>query len=531
MSKSRTSGEQLPQPPVWGKLETVVEENNNLVAFIDRDFRISFFNGVFPPLDTRDVTGKPVFDFLEEKFHSPARQTLQTVFKTGQTARFEIPLTWNDTEIWYAIRLGPVRRNRTIDQLVVVAEDISRRKHEEVSLRTSEELYRLLADSATDLITRQNDSGVITYASPASLTILGYPHEELEGLRLSNLIYPEDYQKFKSSYSRLARKGGNETITFRIFHKSGHTIWMETSLRSVNPPSGELYETVAVSRDITERMMVEEALREHRKRLEELVTERTRKLENINRILEEEIKERIITELELKESRETLRRLSAHQESTREEERTRIAREIHDELGQLLSVLRMEIKRLEKTFESEDELRRGKTVSMTQLVDQTIQQVKRISRELRPSILDNLGFISALRWQVKEFQKRAGIQCQLRVKVPEDIPLTPHCASALFRICQEGLTNVLRHAEATRVTITIAESRSKLSLTIRDNGKGMVPENLESHGSFGLLGIRERVHFMKGTVSIDGVPRRGTKIDVKIPLIQGETIHDQSSDR
>ncbi len=226
-------------------------------------------------------------------------------------------------------------------------------------------------------------------------------------------------------------------------------------------------------------------------------------------------KARLTVEL-MNAERKVLRSLSAHLESVREDERMRIAREIHDELGQVLTALKMDLAYL--TVKKADPSLDEKTKPMLEMIDSTIQTVKRISSELRPGVLDDLGLIAAIEWQACEFQKRTGIECAVSFS-PKHIILDRDRATAIFRIFQEAVTNVIRHAEATRVDIRLEEKDGQIVLCVNDNGKGVTEEQISSPSSFGLVGIRERAYFAGGKVKISGVPDRGTSLEVVIPSV------------
>jgi len=229
-----------------------------------------------------------------------------------------------------------------------------------------------------------------------------------------------------------------------------------------------------------------------------------------------DISERKRTEKELIQSRRRLRELASHLESAREMERTRIAREIHDELGQALTALKMElhwcIKRLPK--DNTELLEKAKT--LTSLVDANVHLVQRISSELRPGMLDNLGLSAAMEWQTGQFQDRTGISCDI-ICEPNEIVLDQTRSTALFRIFQETLTNIIRHADATRVEIVLREKDGGVELTVTDNGKGITEQEIADPKSFGLMGIKERVYSLGGTVTISGSKDKGTTVQVSVP--------------
>ena len=231
----------------------------------------------------------------------------------------------------------------------------------------------------------------------------------------------------------------------------------------------------------------------------------------------EDITDRKRAETEIERSREQLRNLSAHLQSVREKERTRIARELHDELGQLLTALNTGLVLLNRRIPETEKALRDQTGSMIELVDMTMQTLKRIYMALRPGMLDHLGLAVAVGWQAGEFEKRTGIRCRMTVD-PEDLSLDPDLSTAVFRIFQETLTNIARHAEATRVNVSLKATEDKVLLTVRDNGRGITQEQLAKPNSFGLLGIRERTHYWGGDVRISGKPGRGTLVKVDIPL-------------
>jgi PAS domain S-box-containing protein len=234
----------------------------------------------------------------------------------------------------------------------------------------------------------------------------------------------------------------------------------------------------------------------------------------------QDITERKRAEEELTYSREQLRNLSMHLQSVREEERTTIAREIHDELGQVLTALKMDLSWLDKKHRGDKSLEE-RTESMLSLVDSTIQTVKRISSELRPGVLDHLGLAAAIEWQAKEFEKHTGISCDVSVD-PDDIVLDRQHSTTIFRIFQEALTNVARHAHATQVRISLHERDDRITLHVDDNGKGITKKQINNPQSFGLIGIQERVHFLNGEIKIKGTRNKGTSLAIHIPLEKKE---------
>jgi signal transduction histidine kinase len=253
-------------------------------------------------------------------------------------------------------------------------------------------------------------------------------------------------------------------------------------------------------------------------RLEQRVAERTAALLAANAELQSEVAERIRAEAELAQSREELRRLSARLEAAREEERTRLAREVHDELGGALTSLKMDVARLRRGAEAGDVAGVGaRAAAMLSLIDQTIHTVRRIATDLRPGILDDFGLIAAIEWQLQEFEQRSGLECQFATEVA-DLEMASDSATAIFRVFQETLTNIARHAHASRVQVRLSLEGDDFTLVIRDDGRGISDQQRFGSGSLGLLGMRERVHMLSGELEISGQPGAGTEVRVRLPL-------------
>jgi signal transduction histidine kinase len=205
----------------------------------------------------------------------------------------------------------------------------------------------------------------------------------------------------------------------------------------------------------------------------------------------------------------------------REEERTWIAREIHDHLGQDLTGLKMDLAWLERRLPEDQTVLREKTQAMARLIDTTTQSVRQLSTALRPGLLDDLGLLAALDWLARDFQSRTGIHCECVSALEED-PVGREPATHLFRIVQEALTNIARHANATAVTIRLAEDAGWVVLVVQDDGKGITEQEMTSARGLGLVGIRERALLLGGEVIFTGVPGRGTTVTVKVPRHRGE---------
>jgi two-component system sensor histidine kinase UhpB len=226
-------------------------------------------------------------------------------------------------------------------------------------------------------------------------------------------------------------------------------------------------------------------------------------------------------ERQLKASSEQLRALSASIQTGREEERTRMARVIHDELGSAFTSLRWDLESMDKALSgpinpAAAEALRAKIATMVALVNGTVHTIRRIAWDLRPSILDDLGLVEAIEWQARQFEERTGIVCS-RIGFVDNVSLSEEQSTALFRIFQEALTNILRHASATLVDVTLAQEANEFVMAISDNGRGITGN--EKSG-LGILGMQERVRLVGGTIEIHGLEGAGTTIAVRVPLAE-----------
>jgi len=355
-----------------------------------------------------------------------------------------------------------------------VGSAIARLRAEE-ALRESEEKFRHLTERSLTAIAI-HQAGEFIYVNPYMAELLGYEVAGLEGLDPLKIVHPDDHATVVSRIRSCER--GEEVPPrheARFVTADGKTIWGDVLAVEVTYQGRPALYVNAI--DITERKQAEE---------------------------------------EVRDSREELRRLSAHMRSAREEERTSIAREVHDELGQALTALKMDLSWLSRRLPESDELLSDKTRSMSALIDSTIQKTREITTELRPGLLDDLGLVAAIEWQAEEFERRTEIACDVNCD-PEDMVLGEEVSTALFRIFQETLTNVARHANATSVKASLREEDGRLVLRVKDDGRGITKQQISDRKAFGLLGMRERAHYLGGEVEISGVRGRGTSITVTIP--------------
>ena len=373
-------------------------------------------------------------------------------------------------------------RLRGADMFVVILRDITERRQVEAALRENEQRYRALFSQAMDGIVLLSGNGDLISVNSAFARMHGYSVDELLNMNLRELDTPET---LSLAPHRIARVMAGESIGFEVehYHKDGHVVPMDVATTGVNI-DGNLF-ILAFHRDITERRRAEQ---------------------------------------ELRRSQQELRGLSKAANEALEAERRRTARELHDELGQLLTALKMDLESLRAALppDAPDLSKRAQT--MHALLDSTISATRRIAADLRPLMLDDLGLAAALDWLTHNFSNQTGIATDLVIdeavaQVPEPI------ASALYRITQESLTNVTKYAHASSAEVRLEQDGEWVRLTVRDNGRGIAAADHNKNGTFGLLGIRERVMLLAGEVTIEGRPGRGTEVRARIPLAAAE-VHE-----
>lgn len=392
------------------------------------------------------------------------------------------------------------------------------------ALRESEERFRELVQRQGEGIAVVDEAEHFTFANPAAATVFGVHPGELLGRNLSEFMDPDTFA-FVHSQTEARRRGETSTYDVEIVRPGGERRQIVVTATPRLDAQRRFVGTFGIFRDITERKRAEDALRRAHDELEERVRERTADLAKSNKALRAEIAERSRAEEELRTSRQELRDLSAHLQSAREAERTVVAREIHDELGGALTALKFDLSWLTKRLRKDQAALLKKLCSMGELLDVTVRTVKRISARLRPALLDDLGLMAAIEWEGQEFERRTSIRCDITMDI-DDSALNQDVATALFRIFQETLTNVARHANATKVTGSLHERAGKFLLGISDNGVGIRERDLHDPKAFGLIGMRERARLLGGELAIRGAEGKGTTVTVSVPLDRSDVRDD-----
>jgi PAS domain S-box-containing protein len=332
-----------------------------------------------------------------------------------------------------------------------------------------------LLDSAMDGIVTVDDAQNIVLFNRAAQKMFGWSAGEIQGQSLDVLIP----QRFRDGHGRqvrrfgatgtTSRRMGDNTVLYAL-RKDGEEFPIDASISQLNAPEGKLY--TVILRDVTERVR----------------------------------------------AREELAAVAAESAGVREQEKSRIARELHDELAQTLTALKMDTIWLREHVPAEGPAQ-AKLAQMLALLDGAVASVRRIAADLRPLVLDDLGLVPAIEWVVQNFTQRTGIPCAL--DIDESLELDEPFATGVFRIVQESLANVGKHARASHARVAVHRSEGHVVLSVEDDGVGFRPADPRKPQSLGLVGLRERAQLMRGEVRIDSSPGAGTRLQARIPIEEG----------
>lgn len=473
---------------VEARVGGILDSAMDAIITVDESQRVVLFNAAAEQVflwPRGAVLGQPLDTLVPERFRGSHHRHLEHFGQTGITAR-----RMGDKTVLSGLRANgdefPIEASISQHSeggkklFTVILRDITERVRGEEMLARSEARLRGILDSAMDAIITVNESQHVVLFNAAAELVFGCGREEAIGAPLAWFI-PERFcnahakhiRSFGETDTGSRRMGGSRIVTGR--RRSGEEFPIDASISQITEHGSKFY--TVILRDVTTRIRGEEALRR---------------------------------------SQEELRELAAAAHSVREHEKSRIARELHDELAQALTALKMDVTWVRERLQPGEQALADKLAAMQVLLDSTVAATRRISADLRPLMLDDLGLIPAAEWLVQNFTQRTGIHCDLVIGAP-DLELQDPYATALFRILQESLTNVARHAQASRVEVLLDRNDSSVVLTISDNGRGFAPEHSRKPNSFGLLGLRERAYLLGGEVRIDSTPGRGATIEVRIP--------------
>ena len=451
------------------------------IISVDESQRIVLYNRAAEkifgwPADV--IRGQPLTQLLPERFHGTHAAHVQRFGATGVTSR-----RMSGSSVVYGLRANgeefPV--DASISQVdtpegklfTVILRDVTERMEaEREQARLAARLSGLL-DSAMDGIITVDDGQRIILYNRAAEKIFGWSALQVMGRPL-DMLMPKRYRAQHAAQVRrfgetgvTSRRMGGTTVIYGL-RSNGEEFPIDASISQLDSPEGKLY--TVILRDVTERMRAQE----------------------------------------------DLAAFAAEASGVREQEKSRIARELHDELAQSLTALKMDTIWLRDKLRDDPPAAAARLEDMLRMLDAAVASTRRIAADLRPLVLDDLGLMPAIDWLVQNFSQRTGVPCQL--EADEDMELREPYATAVFRIVQESLVNVAKHAQASRVLVRIARQDDALILSVEDDGQGFRAADPRKPQSLGLVGLRERAHLLRGEVLVSTAPGEGTRVEARIPI-------------
>jgi PAS domain S-box-containing protein len=473
------------------RVGNIVEAAMDPIITVDERQHIVVFNAaaerVFRwPRDA--VLGQPLDKLLPQRFREGHREHIEHFGTTGTTSR-----RMGTQMVLMALRAdgGEFPIEASISQhseegkrlYTVILRDITERVDAETQLARSEARLRGILDSAMDAIITVDATQHIVLFNAAAEAMFGCPRDEAIGAPLAWFIP----QRFRDAHANHVRHFGETGIASRRMgaqrivtglRRNGEEFPIDAAISQLAEHDTKFY--TVILRDITERLRAEDVLRR---------------------------------------SKEELKELGAAANVAREHEKSRVARELHDELGQSLTALQMDVAWCKENIPPGEQALARKLDRMQAMLDATVAATRRIAADLRPLMLDDLGLLPAVEWLVEDFSQRSGVACELEVSDPDlDLALPDAYATAVYRSIQESLTNVTKHARASRVEVAIGESDGMLTVRVCDNGAGFSADDPRKPNSYGLLGLRERAALLGGDATISSAPGAGTRIEIRLPV-------------
>jgi PAS domain S-box-containing protein len=467
------------------KYRFLVENTGTAVSFWDTDGKLLLVNRIaahYLGSTPEQMIGKTVHDFLPKDQADRVRARQQHVLRSGAGMQNEEHLNTPTGERWFRSFLQPVKyAEERYFGVQIVSHDVTELMRAERALRESDARLRLVVSQLPAVLWTIDPDLRFTYGSGAGLAALNLTPDQVLGKSLYEYFKTDDPEFMPIAKHRISLDG--EAASFEM--NWNNRVW-ETHTEPLRDENGKVIGCLGLAADVTERKLAEE---------------------------------------EVKHSREQLRALAGRLHEVREEESASIAREVHDELGQALTGLKFDLdfirRRLGQCEKPSERAKLDEKIKeMYAAIDAELNVVRGISTRLRTKVLDDLGLIGAMEMYAQEFHRRTGIPCdvnQYGVEVMES-DLDSQRKTAVFRILQEILTNVRRHAAATHVWVDLRGEDESFILEVRDNGKGIPPETLKRIDGLGILGMRERAQVFGGHVKIDSEPGKGTSVSVTIPL-------------
>jgi PAS domain S-box-containing protein len=480
----------------WGNVEArigdIVEAAMDPIVTVDEQQMILVFNAAAEKVfawPRAAMIGQPLGKLIPERFHERHQQHIAGFGSTGTTSR-----RMGGQAVLTALRANgeefPIEASISQHsedghkRFTVILRDISERLRDEIRLAQSEARLRGVLDSAMDAIITIDERQHIVLFNAAAEAMFGCSQQDAVGAPLNWLI-PERFRAGHGDHVRsfgetptATRRMGEQRIVTGL-RRNGEEFPIDASISQLSAGGAKFF--TVILRDVTERVRTEQALRR---------------------------------------SKEELRELGAAANEAREQEKSRISRELHDELGQTLTALQMDVAWFRQRAPQGEPTLTAKLDRMEALLHTTVAATRRIAGELRPLVLDDLGLLPAIEWLMDSFTQRTGVECEFKLSDIE-LNLSDAQASAVFRVIQESLNNVAKHAHASRVEICIDRHAAELKVSVRDDGVGFTPQDPRKRNSFGLLGLRERASMLGGQATVSSSPGKGTRVDVSFPSGEG----------
>jgi PAS domain S-box-containing protein len=484
---------QLRLNEMQARVGGIVESAMDAIISIDEQQRVVQFNAAAESVfrwPRSAVLGQSLDMLIPKRFHAAHRGHIERFGQTATTSR-----GMGAQMVLHGLRADgeefPIEAS--ISQhteggrrlFTVILRDVTGRVRAEELLSRSEARLRGILDSAMDAIITVDERQHVVLFNAAAEAVFGCPREQAVGAPLAWFI-PE---RFRGSHEgHLKRFGETGTSSRRMgeqrivmgLRRNGEEFPIDASISQVSE-HGQRFFTV-ILRDVTGRVRAER---------------------------------------ELKSSREEIRDLALAANNLREQEKSRVARELHDELGQALTALKLDVSWLHESLAQASDEVRQKLASMHLLLDGTVAATRRISADLRPLVLDDLGLAAAADWLAQSFTSRTGVPCELAMS--RDLELRDPYATTVFRVLQESLTNIAKHARATKVEVALENLGKEVTLTVSDDGVGFSLGEPRKPNSYGLLGLKERAHLLGGEIAIETAPGRGTCVEMRLPTAPAES--------
>jgi len=480
------------------QLAAIVDSAMDAIISVDEAQTVVLFNRAAETIfrcPRHEALGMRLERFIPERFRAAHRAHVEHFARTGVTSRRmgDVTTLWGlradgeEFPIEASIsQTGPAGGR----YYTVILRDITLRRKAETeaervrsALGETQRRLGAIVDSAMDAVITVDDAQNIVLLNRAAEQLFGVRREEMLGTPLDRLLPARFRAAHRAHIEAFGRTGvtsrrmGDVTTLWALRPHSGEEFPIEASISHTSEEGRRFY--TVILRDITRRKQAEDAL---------------------------------------KASERELRALSARVLEAREEEKTRIARELHDELGQLLTALKMDLGWLRERLPADADLA-ARAAEMGNLLDRTVSSTRRISADLRPLMLDDLGLADAAAWLVDDFCKRYNVACKANLAEAEALQqVSKSVATAVYRAIQEALTNIARHAHAANAWVILTVEDGAIQLEIEDDGRGIAPDDLAKARSFGLKGMRERITFLGGSVDIARAPRGGTRLRMRVPL-------------